>query len=336
MTTTNKTPASRYWCFTENDPAKVNGWPYDFEHCTALPDGVIYIVFQVEEAPYTNKWHLQGYVQLERNRQLPWLKKNVSDTAHFEVQRGSNEQARDYCMKDESRLDGPYELGDFKPSRGRQGERNDLLKCKDMVEKEGATLKQLMSSEETFVAAIKYHNGLNKFIQFHSKQRDPSNGIENICIVGPPGAGKSHYAATTYPDAYRKTKSQWWDGYSGQDVVIYDDFNSPWFEWDEFMKILDIYPISVQVKGSTINLANTVNVFTSNVPPTKWFKNEKFKDISMIRALCRRFSDPMGKVITMNADHTYEVDTQYFTNFLFELEQTQTNTKDKEKEFDYV
>ena len=41
----------------------------------------------------------------------------------------------------------------------------------------------------------------------------------------PSGTGKSRWVAATWPDAFWKSpESKWWDGYSGQETVVLDDF----------------------------------------------------------------------------------------------------------------
>lgn len=66
--------------------------------------------------------HLQGFVLLNGVKRLRGVKALLSDRAHFEVARGSSDQAAEYCKKD-----GDYtERGSF-PER--QGRRSDLDRC---------------------------------------------------------------------------------------------------------------------------------------------------------------------------------------------------------------
>ena len=44
-------------------------------------------------------------------------------------------------------------------------------------------------------------------------------------LWGPSGTGKSRFVAARWPDAFWKApESKWWDGYSGQETVVLDDF----------------------------------------------------------------------------------------------------------------
>ena len=44
-------------------------------------------------------------------------------------------------------------------------------------------------------------------------------------LWGPSGTGKSRFVAARWPDAFWKApESKWWDGYSGHETVVLDDF----------------------------------------------------------------------------------------------------------------
>ncbi len=64
---------------------------------------------------------MQGYVVLKKKSRLSALKK-LLPRAHWEIREGTHDQARAYCMKEETRTKEPYEWGD-PPA---QGKRNDM------------------------------------------------------------------------------------------------------------------------------------------------------------------------------------------------------------------
>lgn len=70
-----------------------------------------YGIWQVEECPDTGKLHVQGYFEWRSPVRLAAAKRAIGDPqAHLEARRGSREQARDYCSKEESRRDGPWSV----------------------------------------------------------------------------------------------------------------------------------------------------------------------------------------------------------------------------------
>lgn len=79
-----------------------------------------YGVFQLESAPTTNQLHLQFYVEFKKPVSLKAAQTAIGDfqhKAHMEVRKGSRDQARDYCMKKDTQVAGPWEIGDFEQGR---------------------------------------------------------------------------------------------------------------------------------------------------------------------------------------------------------------------------
>nr|ALO78643.1 truncated alpha rep [Cotton leaf curl Multan alphasatellite] len=105
---------SQWWCFTV------------FFLSATAPDlvplfentHVSYACWQEEESPTTRRRHLQGYLQLKGKRSLAQVKSLFGDlNPHLEKQRArKTDEARDYCMKEETRVSGPFEFGDYCPA----------------------------------------------------------------------------------------------------------------------------------------------------------------------------------------------------------------------------
>lgn len=137
---------------------------------------------------------------------------------------------------------------------------------------------------------IKYHRGIEKLIALKQAHRDESVAHSAVLFYGPPGCGKTSRVSHAYPGAYWKpVRTKWFDGYSGEDVIVYDDFNRGWFSIDDFCRIVDRYKCHVEVKGGHVRLGNTVSIFTTNTLPSKWYNFEKY-GLWRQQALTRRFS----------------------------------------------
>lgn len=113
---------SRNWVFTlnraDNDLAALKA---QVEELVALP-GVQYCSWQVERGE-VGTLHVQGYLQVQSPKSLDPGMKRMQSSAHWEVRRGTHEQAKEYTRKEESRVEGPFEFGD---ERKDQGHRADL------------------------------------------------------------------------------------------------------------------------------------------------------------------------------------------------------------------
>ncbi len=139
--------SSKYWCFTINNPDDTlveddpNNW-----------DGYTYVTWQKEDAGTP---HYQGYVEYAKPKRLSAMKK-ISNRAHWEPRFGTQQEAITYCTKEETRVDGPWELGT--KSIPSQGKRNDLEAACETAQKEGIAAVRTQHP----VQFAKYNKGLEK------------------------------------------------------------------------------------------------------------------------------------------------------------------------------
>lgn len=90
-----------------------------------------YAIWQIEECPETHRTHVQGYLELPKTKRFTGIKALFRDqSVHLEERRGSRTQARDYCRKDESRVQGPFEHGTWING---PGERTDLHAVREAI-----------------------------------------------------------------------------------------------------------------------------------------------------------------------------------------------------------
>lgn len=284
----------KFWCFTENtDAAQFSSrleprWDEWKSHVT-------YICGQLETAS-TGQLHFQGYIQLKRGQRLSWLKNNVSKTAHWEVQRGSCNQARDYCHKEDATTvpDSFVELGEFVPSGKGAGQRNDIHSLREAI-KVGATQRSIIENDDLVETFAKY-------IKFADRCRDlypPKRPLEDddfkvILYFGEPGSGKTLKAVTDFPDLFEVPISNgtlWLCGYDGHEAVLFDDFigAASKMSLDNTLKFLDRYVRKVPIKGGHSWYMPKTVIVTSNYHPRAWY-NWNGREESWI-ALSRRFHE---------------------------------------------
>jgi len=81
---------------------------------TELPSGARRLAWQWEIAPDTGRRHCQAYLALTTpQKPTAFMKamamtKNARNAWHFEERRGTEEQAVEYCTKEDTRMDGTY------------------------------------------------------------------------------------------------------------------------------------------------------------------------------------------------------------------------------------
>ena len=95
---------SRSWCFT------LNNYTQDEEIAVQGLD-CVYLVYGREVGSDEHTPHLQGFIHMKSQHTLSAMKKRIT-RAHFEVRKGTVDEATDYCKKD----------GDF-------FERREAFKC---------------------------------------------------------------------------------------------------------------------------------------------------------------------------------------------------------------
>lgn len=82
---------------------------------SSWPD-VKYAIYQIERCPKTNRLHYQGYIEFVGKKTYSFVHKKLDglSTAHLECRRGTQRDAIEYCAKSESKVLGPWEIGEKK------------------------------------------------------------------------------------------------------------------------------------------------------------------------------------------------------------------------------
>lgn len=142
-----------------------------------------------------------------------------------------------------------------------------------MKEKIDAGWDEIQIADEDFDTWAKHYRALERYKRLKTKPRNSINEV--IVIQGPTGTGKSKYCLQQYPNAYWKQRSQWWDGYSGHETIILDEFYG-WLPFDLLLRICDRYPLLVESKGGQLQFIATRIIITSNQIPSLWYKNVYF------------------------------------------------------------
>lgn len=108
---------SKEWCFTIQLAPQYNMVDPLQDWSPALME---YTVYQVETAPTTGQHHIQGYIEFQTPLSFGTVKTLFPDGTHLEKRRGPRDKAREYCMKEESRVLGPWEKGIYYPRQGQR------------------------------------------------------------------------------------------------------------------------------------------------------------------------------------------------------------------------
>ncbi|AYP28691.1 MAG: putative viral replication protein [Cressdnaviricota sp.] len=151
----------RHWCYTFYPDSKLE--PVNMKHPEmGFIEFCRFCTAQLEKCPETGRYHFQGYFECNDKKTLAAMKKiDGLKGAHWSVRAGTQEQAIDYCHKEDSRV--PVEQGGSSytfgsPSKG-SGQRTDLESATaDIVA--GVPLREFV--ERHPVAYVKYARGLDR------------------------------------------------------------------------------------------------------------------------------------------------------------------------------
>lgn len=278
------TSEAKHWCFTWNDAD--DKLTYEdvidklAEHCD-------YLVFQQEVGEEGTK-HYQGYAEFTKAKRLSAIQKlTTPHRPHWEKRKGTRDQARDYAMKKDTRVDGPWEAGQkpWSAKSGKRGERTDLEAVAKMVQ-DGATDEEIFNEHPA--VTLKYLNNVQK-VRFIFKPTR-TNDLSVSLLYGPPGTGKTRMFYDTFPTGWAVPvgKDLWFTGYQGQRAVLIDDFAGN-IGLTQLLQILDRYPVQLPTKGAHVWWCPDNIVVTTNCHPCNWYEYKERQD--SYAALERRFTE---------------------------------------------
>ena len=231
----------RNWVLTVNNPE-----PTDEEFFNALKrlPHIKYFAFQREMGEETGTPHFQLYIEFEVGKRFETMKEYFP-TAHIESRNGSKKQAREYCTKNDTRMEGhkPYEYGEL----GESGERTDLVEIAARM-REGATEKEI---EIEFPSQyLRYYKNIQQLRQNYldSQFGNAFREIKVTFIYGAARLGKTSYIYDLYPIAdicrVNNYERGTFETYNAQKVLVLDEFTGA-IDITFLNNILDKFPLEL-------------------------------------------------------------------------------------------
>ena len=285
-----KNTQSRRYCLTINNEERSDE---EFSSYVQSLEHFKYCAFQREKGDKKGTEHIQMFIIFTVGKWFSTVKAYFP-TAHIESAKGSNVQARDYCLKSETRISGPYELGEFAEQRAR----TDLSAIVELASS-GASdndIKRLFPSQ--------YLLHIDKIHKVREQQRyDDSKAIERkvhvTYIYGPSGCGKTSYIVKKYGygNFYRITnyRKNCFDFYDNEKVIVFDEFDSS-LSLVEMLNYLDIYPVQLPCRYYN-KMANYDEIYIiSNLKITEQYRNKQEEHPEQFKAFLRR----IHKIIRMD------------------------------------
>lgn len=310
---------AKRWCFTINMATPVD--ILNEKDCWGLtlhdgPQGewyrykndIEYLHFQ-EECGAEGTHHLQGFAIFKKQVRLSWLKK-FHPRAHWEVTRGTNQQADDYCRKQDTKVEGGMELTIGKmPERAAAPKANERLA--EAAEEIGLLKCGFKRPHECGNYTLLTPGFSSAYKLLTADILGPYRpDLKILTLIGRPGVGKSYAIQKYFPQHGRAIygNNGCWFQNPTSDVMVFEEFCGQ-IPLQRMLQILDPYPLALEVKGSMAPAMFTKVIITSNTPPSDWYKGDEAgvpgKRTDSIKALWDRLGYSNGVYIPVRKTGTY-------------------------------
>lgn len=255
----------RYVCITCNIPPEWSVY-YFKDGWNTLPSEFQFFIYSLEKGENTERLHIQGYAEFKKFVNLEYLNR-CFPFGHFEVRRGSQKQAIEYCCKSDTHVVGPWVYG--QPIINNE---KNVFKtvCRELVD--GLITIENVKLDYPDIFA-RHYNGF-KALTTNCNPRDFMTKF--IVFHGEPGTYKSRLAIKfceknkfTY---YKLSINGWFDGYRGEDVVIIDEINNLKNGLYMIQNMIDQSSFKVEYKGGMVEFRSKYVIGTTNHEICSWFK----------------------------------------------------------------
>lgn len=276
----SKDSQSRKWQITINNPADKG---FDHAKIKEVIEGLTPDYWcMCDEIGEKGTYHTHVYFCRTGSYRFSTVK-NAFPGAHIEMAKGTNQVNREYIRKEgkwekskkaETNLPDTFEESGEVPME-RQGARNDLADLYDMI-KIGMTNAEILEDSPQYMLNMDKVDRARQILR-ENEYKNKWRKLETVYVFGATGTGKTRGVMETYgySNVYRVMNYDHhpWDGYDGQDVVIFEEFRSS-FKIQDMLNYLDGYPLSLPCR-----YANKVACFTKCFIITNISLEEQFVQV---------------------------------------------------------
>lgn len=225
--------------------ARVTAWDMLPNNTPEFSDETRYCIWSKEKCPETGRLHYQIFMKFKKAVTLKHINtiwgKGIK-VLHCDA---SDEANIMYASKEETHVEGPWEFGENCKER----ERVDLKKVYADI-KNGKTVDEL--TEDNPDLYHMYGRTITKLETIQNRRKFRTWMTTCDWYYGETGTGKSEEAFKDFsPETHYVgcvEDGGFWDGYSGQKIVILDDFRGE-ISYAQLLKLIDKNPTYVKKKG---------------------------------------------------------------------------------------
>lgn len=235
--------------------------------------------------------------------------KNRFPTAHIERAYGSAKENRDYITKSgkwaddrkaETSVAGSFTEWGTLPKEGEEKDPK-MYKLLQSV-KAGLATTEIIDETPSFAFKSRDIDALRQ-TYLAERFRHENRQLEVSYLFGASGSGKTRSIFEKYPAEnicritdYGRNGVRF-DSYSGQDVLVFEEFNSQ-IPIADMLNFLDVYPLNLPARYTDRTACYTKVYITSNIPLTEQYRDVQRYWLETWRAFLRR----IHKVIEYRQD----------------------------------
>ena len=272
------------------DRVRARGWMLTInaeKHSKEEVDGILgsvptAAVYSEEAGSTTGYHHYQAFAYWEGKTTGSRVRALFGD-AHVEPAGKPAVACAAYCSKDKTHLSGPYWLGAYDAVPGmkpttEQVERKSKFDAAQEKISNGWHYEDFLNDHEWMAWALRHRQSIQDLIMARNAHLygEHDRAVSVDYIWGPAGSGKTKSILDMYT---RRSvfmadlgSAFPFDGYAGEEVLLLDDFRSS-IVFNDLLRILDQYPLRVNVKGSHSWACWTKVIISANIPLTEQYPN---------------------------------------------------------------
>ena len=247
--------------------------------------------------------------------------KKYFEKAHIEHCKGTCAQNRDYIRKEgkykndektKTNLTETFEEFGTMPTE-RQGARNDLADLLDMITA-GLDTSTILEQYPNYMLQLDKIERTRQ-IMLESKYKNVFRNMEVQYIFGAPGSGKTRGVMEKFgfEKVYRVTDyKNPFDGYHGQDVIIFEEFRSS-LKIGDMLNYLDGYPLSLPCRFSNKQACYTKVFIISNIPLTAQYNDLQSEQTATWKAFLRRINGGVVEYFANGNVNNYKTVEEYYS-----------------------
>lgn len=285
---------SRKWQLTINNPIEKEFTHDKIKEILFEFSNLIYFCMS-DEIGENGTFHTHIYFVVENPAKFSTLKNRFPE-AHIEMVNGTSLENRDYVFKQGKWLDDKKKETNIEDSHEeygecpleRPGKRSDLANLYDMI-REGKSNFEIIEENPKYMLHLDKIEKTRQTI-LESEFKNTFRKMRVEYVYGVTGAGKTRGVMEKYgyDKVFRVTDYLHpWDGYKGQDVVIFEEFKSS-LRIQDMLNYLDGYPLELPSRYTNKIACYTKVFILSNILLEDQYRFVQQEDPGVWEAFLRR------------------------------------------------